>query len=209
MLEEELIEKVLVVDNFCPEIEQVIASAHDAGFSTWLPNKGRVGSSIYEGMGFWGHHALMLRSLIGATGRVLVPNSMFFRATNEDTEQAYIHSDRSTGAYTCVAYLSDHEEEYGTAFYRHIPTGLIEMPSFEDMEDMGIADEMTKDMVSRDDSKWEMVDFVEGKYNRAVIFEAPLFHSRIPLNGFGKDEKSARLVWVTHYYKLAGSGELF
>lgn len=209
MIEESLIEKVLIVDNFCDEIEQVIASAHAAGFSTWLPNKGKVGSSIYEGMGFWGHHALMLRSLIGATGRVVVPNSMFFRATNLGTERAYIHSDRSSGAYTCVAYLSEHDDEYGTAFYRHIPTGLIEMPSFEEMEDMGISKEMQEDMVSRDEAKWEMIDFVEGKYNRAVIFEAPLFHSRIPLNGFGNDEQSARLVWVSHYYKLAGSGELF
>lgn len=209
LADSEIVEKVLVVDDFCDEIEQVITSAHAAGFSTWLPKKGKVGSSVYEGMGFWGHHALMLRSLIGATGRVIVPNSMFFRATNESTEQAYIHSDRSTGAYTCVAYLSQHDDEYGTAFYRHIPTGLVEMPSFEEMEDQGIAEELQQDMVSRDESKWEMIDFVEGKYNRAVIFTAPLFHSRIPLNGFGKDEQSARLVWVSHYYKLAGSGELF
>lgn len=201
--------KCIVVDDFCPEIEQVVASAHAAGFSTWLPNKGKVGSSVYEGMGFWGDHALMLRSIVAATGKVVVPNSMFFRVTNEGMEQAYIHSDRHSGAHTCVCYLSDHPTSYGTAFYKHKPTGLVEMPTFEDMETMGIAEELTKDMVSRDPDKWELVDVVEGKYNRAVIFHAPLFHSRFPLEGIGHDENDGRLVWVSHYYNLAGDGSLF
>lgn len=47
----------LVIDDFCPELDQVRSSALAAGFDTWRPNKGEVGSSIYEGMGFWGDHA--------------------------------------------------------------------------------------------------------------------------------------------------------
>jgi len=200
---------ILIVDDFCPDIALVVASAKAAGFSTWLPNKGQVGSSVYDGMGFWGQHALMLAPIMAAVENVIVPNTMFFRVTNVGTEQAYIHSDRESGAYTCIVYCSEHEEESGTAFYRHIPTGLTEMPSFAEMKAEGIFEQMRDDMVSRNPDNWEQIDYVEGKYNRAVIFDAPLFHSRFPLDGIGTDEKDGRLIWASHFYKLNGDGQLF
>ena len=198
----------LVFDDFCPEIAQVIASAHAAGFDTWRPNKGAVGSSIYDGMGFWGDHALMLRALMRHAGGIVVPNTLYFRVTNADTERAYIHSDRETGTHTCVAYLSEHDEPSGTAFFRHKRTGLREMPSFAEMVGEGIFEELRDDMVSRDPDKWEQTDFVRGAYNRALVFPAPLFHSRFPLEGIGTTADDGRLVWVSHFYKMAGNGEL-
>lgn len=197
----------LVVDNFCQDIEQVIASVHNAGFDTWNPKKGEVGSSVYEGMGFWGDHALMLRVLTHTVGGVVIPNSMFFRVTNEGMERAYIHSDREAGNHTCVAYLSQHDQPSGTAFYRHKPSGLTEMPAVNDMTTLQW-EALKADMVSRDPAKWEQVDYVSGRYNRALIFHAPLFHSRFPLEGIGTDSKSGRLVWVSHFYKLSPTGEL-
>lgn len=205
---EELKDRVLVVDDFCEFADGVVQSFKDAGMGTWRPNKGRVGTSIYDGIGFWGDHALMLRAIVGSTGKVIVPNSMFFRLTSLDTEEAYVHSDRSSGDHTCVAYLSEHEDTYGTAFYRHKATGMLEMPSFEDMAKMGIEAQMTHDMAARDSDDWEQVGFVEGKYNRAVIFDAPLFHSRVPLTGFGNTEEAGRLVWVSHYFNLDSHGDL-
>lgn len=199
----------IVVDDFCSDIDRVRESVVEAGIGTWRPNKGAVGSSIYEGMGFWGDHVYLLRALVAATGNVVIPNSMFFRVTNEGMEKAYIHSDRESGAHTCVAYLSEHDQISGTAFYKHIPTGLTEMPSFAEMAEMGIFEQLSEDMVSRDPSKWEQIDFVEGKYNRALIFKAPLFHSRFPLEGIGDNSIDGRLVWVSHFYKLNGLGGLF
>lgn len=199
-----------VFDDFCPDLERVIASAKAAGFDTWRPNKGEVGSSVYEGMGFWGDHSLMLRALTIQVGGVIVPNSMFFRVTNPGMERAYIHSDRESGAHTCVAYLSDHPgEDFGTAFYMHRPTGLRAMPSFQEMRDAGTFDELKADMVSRDPDKWELTDYVRGRKNRALVFPAPLFHSRYPLEGLGTSVDDGRLVWVSHFYKMAGNGELF
>lgn len=200
--------KYFVVDDFCDYLDDVKDSAFRAGFDTWNPNKGEVGSSIYEGMGLWGDHAVMLRSLMFATGRVLVPNSMFFRVTNEGTERAYIHSDRESGDHTCVCYMTEHEEPSGTAFFRHKGTGLTEMPSFKEMNELGILGELKADMVSRDPDKWEQIDYVEGKKNRAVIFEAPLFHSRYPLEGIGKTKEEGRLVWVSHFYHIDRDGDL-
>ena len=199
----------LVVDNFCDDIERVKQSAFAAGFDTWNPNKGEVGSSVYYGMGFWGYHALMLRSLIRAVSNVVVPNTMYFRVTNVGMEKAYIHSDRESGNYTCIAYLTDHEEESGTAFFRHKRTGLIEMPSFVEMQATGVMDEIKEDMVSRDPDKWEQLDFVRGAYNRALIFNAPLFHSRFPLEGIGNTFETGRLVWASHFLKVNNLGELF
>lgn len=198
----------LVVDNFCDDLEQVKASAFAAGFDTWRPNKGEVGSSIYAGMGFWGDHALMLKALMRSVGCVVVPNTLYFRVTNEGMEQAYIHSDRETGNHTCVAYMTDHPEEYGTAFFRHRPTGLTEMPSFAEMQEAGLMDELKADMVSRDPDKWEQTDFVRGAYNRALIFPAPLFHSRYPLEGIGRTIDTGRMVWASHFYKLGPGGDL-
>lgn len=201
-------DNIIVIDDFCEDIDLVVASAHASGFGKWLPNKGEVGTSYYDGMNFWGHHALMLRPLMLAVKGVIVPNSMFFRSTNEGMEQAYIHSDRESGAHTCVAYLSNHTQPSGTAFYRHIPTGLTEMPSFLEMKELGIFDQLRNDMVTRNPDAWEQVGFLEGKYNRAVIFEAPLFHSRFPLEGIGTTPEDGRLVWVSHFFKMNGMGEL-
>lgn len=198
----------LVIDNFCEDLEQVKASAYAAGFDTWRPNKGAVGSSNYEGMGFWGDHALMIRALARAVGGMVVPNSMFFRVTNVGMERAYIHSDRESGNHTCIAYLTDHEQESGTAFYMHKRTGLKEMPSFQEMGDMGIFDELKADMVSRDPDKWVQTDYVRGAYNRALIFSAPLFHSRFPLDGIGDSFETGRLIWASHFFKMNTMGEL-
>lgn len=198
----------LVIDNFCSQVDQVRESALTAGFSTWLPNKGEVGSSVYEGMGFWGDHAPMLRSLTNVMGCIVLPNTLYFRYTLPGMEKAYIHSDRMTGNHTCICFLTEHEEKYGTAFYRHIPTGLLEMPTFQDMQDRGILDSLKEDMTSRNPDAWEMVDFVTGRKNRALIFNAPLFHSRFPLEGIGTSEQDARMIWATHFYKLLPNGEL-
>lgn len=198
----------LVVDDFCDDLSRVRASAFAAGFDTWRPNKGEVGSSVYEGMGFWGDHSVMLRSLMRAVNQVVIPNSMFFRVTNVGTERAYIHSDRETGSKTCVAYLSEHEEESGTAFFMHKRTGLTAMPSFREMQERGILDELKEDMVSRDPDKWVQLDVVRGRYNRALIFDAPLFHSRFPLEGIGTTHESGRLVWVSHFFNLDSAGAL-
>jgi hypothetical protein len=198
----------LVVDDFCPQLDRAIASAHAAGFDTWRPNKGEVGSSVYEGMGLWGEHAVLNLALMRAVGGPVVPNSMFFRITNKGMEHAYIHSDRESGSHTCVAYLTEHAEDYGTAFFMHKRTGLTEMPSFRQMQEMGILDELKEDMVSRDPDKWVQLDYVRGRKNRALIFHAPLFHSRYPLDGIGSELSEGRMVWVSHFYKISPTGDL-
>lgn len=194
-----------VTDGFSPHAERVRASALAAGFGTWRPNKGEVGSSVYDGMGFWGDHALMVAALMRAFGSPIVPNSMFFRVTNAATEGAYVHSDREAGEFTCVAYLSTHAEPSGTGFYRHRRSGMRSMPAFDEMRATPEEFERLKEeMVRGSEDDWELIDFVRGEFNRAVIFEAPLFHARHPRHGFADSAEEGRMVWVCHFMTLAG-----
>lgn len=193
-----------VFDDFCPDLEIVRASALESGFGKWTPNKGEVGSSIYEGMNFWGMHSLMLKPLALALGCPVFPNSMFFRVTKEDTEGAYVHSDRHAGAFTCIVYLTDHEEISGTGFYRHRETGFVEMPEIPEMKEK--YPNMPKEMVTGGEIQWEQIDFVRGIKNRALIFRAPLFHARIPKEGFSTTDEKGRMVWVSHFNTLREGG---
>lgn len=188
-----------VIDDFCDEILHVRSSAIASGFGTWNPSRGEVGSSRYDGMNFHGDHAFMLRALTRVLGVHVFPNSIFFRVTTPETERAYVHSDRSSGDYTCVVYMSQHDEEYGTAFYRHIPTGLEEMPTLEEMHDKPEYDGLKKDMVDGEGPNWQRTGFIFGKMNRAVIFRAPLFHARHPERGIGGNVEDSRMVWVCHF----------
>lgn len=191
---------IKIVDDFCPSIDEVRASALASGFGTWKPNKGEVGSSNYEGMNFWGRHSLLLHALAHYIGRPVYPNAMFFRVTNETTEGAYVHSDRESGDFTCVVYLSQHEERYGTGFYRHRQTGMTHMPSFAELrEQPELFDRLKREMVEGSDEHWAQLDFIHGVYNRAIIFDAPRFHARIPRHGFGQCAERGRLIWGCHF----------
>lgn len=197
---------ILVVDDFVKNPVDVRNSALAAGFGTWRPTKGEVGSSVYDGMGFWGDHAQMMFALTVAVRETIIPNSMFFRVTNESTEGAYVHSDREAGQFTCVAYLSEHgNERTGTGFYRHRRTGATQMPSFDELRsDPEEFDRLKTEMVRGSEDDWDMTEFVHGKFNRAVIFDAPLFHARTPKHGFAATAEEGRMVWVCHFMTLSG-----
>ncbi len=77
---------------------------------------------------------------------------------------------------------------------------MIEMPTFEEMKDSGIFEKLKDDMVRGEEKDWEQTDFVRGIYNRALVFHAPLFHSRWPKNGIGETSEDGRMVWVCHFH---------
>lgn len=191
----------MVVDNFVANPQKVRESALLSGFGTWRPSKGEVGSSIYDGMNFWGDHGTLLRGLARATQQQIFPNSMFFRVTNESTEGAYVHSDREAGDYTAIVYLSHHSEDSsGTAFYKHRETGMTHMPSFAELsDDPSFFEKLKNEMVEGSHEHWQQTKLVPGIFNRALIFEAPLFHARVPKHGFGFSPESGRMVWVAHF----------
>lgn len=191
---------IQVIDSFTPRIDEVRASALASGFGTWRPSKGEVGSSVYDGMGFWAKHSLMLHALAYYMRAPVYPNSMFCRVTNVDTEKRYVHSDRESGDFTCIVYLSEHDEKSGTGFYRHRESGMTHMPSFAELrEKPEFFEQLKREMVEGSEDVWESMDFVRGQYNRAVIFDAPRFHARTPKHGIGTTPEDGRLVWSCHF----------
>jgi hypothetical protein len=195
-----MLKSITIVDDFLEDPAAVRQSALAAGFGTWAPPSSKVGSGVYEGMSFQARHGSVFRSRTAAMGCPVFPNSIFCRITTPGMERAYIHSDREMGQLTCIVYLSDHPNDIsGTAFYRHRATGLREMPSVAEMEKNGTFEQFKKDMVEGSNEAWEQVDFVRGIFNRAVIFYAPLFHSRWPMHGLGSQPDDARMICATHF----------
>lgn len=190
--------QISVFDDFLPNPDQVRESALRSGFGTWHPNKGDIGAAFYSGVNFWGDHASCFRALHQRIGS-FIPSSMFFRITNPSMERALIHSDREYGERTAIIYLSQASSDVsGTAFYRHRETGMTEMPPLEElMRDPHFFEQFKRDMT--DESAWERYEFVAARYNRCVVFDAPLIHCRIPQVGYGSSESDSRMVWVAHF----------
>jgi hypothetical protein len=188
---------IRVIDNFLSDPEAVRQSALRAGFGTWRPNKGDIGAEFYDGVSFWGSHSTLFRALHEHFGP-LVPSSMFFRITNPSMEDALIHSDREYGDVTSIVYLSNAPGS-GTAFYRHKETGMTEMPSLDDLLKRPDFQNLRQQMLDASEDDWEVYEFVAGKVNRCLTFDAPKIHCRIPKNGFGATEDDSRMVWVAHW----------
>jgi hypothetical protein len=192
---------IQIFDNFITEWERVRQSALRSGFGSWKPLKGDVGLDAYAGMNFWGDHSFLVRGLWKQLGPVF-PNDMFFRVTNPSTDKALVHSDRASGDFTALVYLSPDREGSGTGFYRHRKTGLTEMPSLEDLvKEPKFFQKLYGDMLAATDDLWEQIDFVEARPNRCLVFSAPRFHCRLPKEGYGDTDESSRMVWACHFFR--------
>lgn len=192
---------IQIFDDFVQEHSRARASALRSGFGSWRPLKGDLGLDSYAGINFWGDHALMVKGLWERLGPVF-PNDMFFRVTNPLTDKALVHSDRSSGDFTALVYLSPDREGSGTGFYRHRETGLTDMPPLELMlQAPAFFEKLKVDMLDASEDCWEQIDFVEAKANRCVVFDAPKFHCRLPKEGYGDSDETSRMVWACHFFR--------
>jgi hypothetical protein len=117
------------------------------------------------------------------------PGLTFFRRSPlGQVEPNFIHTDRDMGDWTAILYLNpDPLAGDGTTFWRHRRTGA--MASTAD----GEAELLSEWQAWRDRSLWKPWRTVEARFNRLVLFPAPLFHSRaLPDNYGGLDD--ARLI---------------
>jgi hypothetical protein len=146
----------------------------------------------YCGIGLAGH-LLALPKWITAKFPQLTPKVSFFRKSPVgQIEPAYIHADYSMGDWTAILYLNENPPDGdGTTFWKHKDRGFTEVGEGFD----GSAD-------FNDQSKWERWCHVAGLFNRAVLFRAPLFHSRGIFENYGNGHQ-ARLIQV-----VFGTGSL-
>lgn len=151
------------------------------------------------------HHELGLKELVSeAVGYDVNPAISFYRFFLDKEKPHFdVHADNMYDQMASVLYLNPPcEHKSGTAFWRHKETGLEEMPNNEQVISWGHDPKewFTKFVTDwHDISKWEQVGFVAMKYNRFITYPTRLLHSRWPLEGFGKDKESARLIHVYFY----------
>lgn len=104
---------------------------------------------------------------------------------------AAIHSDLGWGTHALVLYLCDGPG--GTAFWQHKDTGACRI----DEGDAELFTQVRGDW--NDASKWDQRGVAEMRFNRAVVYESALFHSRWPLEAFGTDPQTGRLIAVAFF----------
>lgn len=190
---------ISIHDNFLRFPVQMRSSALSSGFGTWSPPKGDTGLPDYQGMNFWGDHATGVKALSALLGQIF-PSKMFFRITNPLVDRGVIHSDRMNSQFTALLYLTPSPPvNHGTGFYRHRRTGLAEMPTIADLPRYP---GLYEDMLGAREEDWEQTEFVEGKWNRCVVFDARLFHCRLPKLGFGQGDEGSRMVWACHFDRV-------
>ena len=74
------------------------------------------------------------------------------------------------------------------------------MPSMAELREREDFEDFKSQMVEGSENDWEQTTFIPGIFNRAIIFPAPLFHSRLPKNGLGDGtDETGRMVWACHF----------
>lgn len=104
---------------------------------------------------------------------------------------ASIHSDLGWGTHAAVLYLCDGPG--GTAFWRHKATNAERI----DVGNAALLEQVKDDW--EHDERWEQTQLIALKFNRCVIYDSALFHSRWPFEAFGNDPKTGRLVAVAFF----------
>lgn len=128
----------------------------------------------------------ILSKIKEATGIEPKDETMFMRMSPKGVHCPHkVHHDSLMGEYSLMLYLNDGEG--GTSIVRHNETGIGYAPE----------NEIFTHIIQKDQNnpeKWERVETVQMKQNRAFIFEANRMHCAEPIGGFGKDQSDSRIV---------------
>jgi hypothetical protein len=178
--------RVFEIDNFHPFPEKLRELALQQQFIDWMGPDGEVYKrvAILEIPG--------IRDMIeGLFGPVDMHGMAFRLNYNEEEPNAAIHSDLGWGTHALVHYLC--EGEGGTAFWRHKESGSVRI----DTGDNWLFEKVVRDW--NDELKWSMREMHHVKFNRALIYESALFHSRYPFKAFGDSPETGRLIVVAFF----------
>lgn len=178
--------QMIVIDDFLAGAPAVRNEALCSEFTDWQGPDGEVYKRICiaEVPGF-------REGLQRAVGRVEMLGMAYRLNYGGEMPNAAIHSDMGWGTHAAVLYLS--EGEGGTAFWRHKATGAIRIRP----GDVDLWRRIDGDW--GDASKWDQVHLCAMRFNRCVIYESELFHSRWPFEAFGADADTGRLIAVAFF----------
>jgi hypothetical protein len=130
-------------------------------------------------------------------GCKILPRATFARVTHCMLQAAphEVHCDKEMGAYGCLVYLSWPEEGAiaGTGFYRHIGSDSVMWQEGMGGHEINAA--------ANNPGAWEMREMAGWAFNRGVIYDARLWHSALPVGGWGDGNATGRLV-LTCFFDL-------
>ncbi|QWF19299.1 DUF6445 family protein [Lysobacter capsici] len=182
---------MIVIDDFLPDGAGARALALGAPYQDVLAPDGEVYRRVCvtEVPG-------LVPALEAAVGPVEMLLSGFRLNFAGEMPNAAIHSDIGFGTHALVLYLCDGEG--GTAFWTHKATGEHRI----EPGDVPLWHAVCGDW-DRPEA-WSQRELAELKFNRAVIYESALFHSRFPFAAFGTGPQDGRLIAVA-FFNLRGT----
>jgi hypothetical protein len=119
----------------------------------------------------------------------------FRLSLKSDYGRTKVHIDNTN--WSALVYLTANEFcRGGTKIYKHIETGLTAFPNSLELAALGLSQQEFDQQIilsdTLDDSKWEVMDEIEMKFNRCVFLRGDhLFHSSSEL--FGSNFENGRL----------------
>lgn len=188
-----------VFDDFLPNLMDIRREVIAAGFTTETHKDGLE----YKGIGKR-EYPEIYAAMSEALGYGIVPSLSCFRINyaGEDPH-SWVHSDECCAKYAAVMYMNLPEQCVGgTAFWKHIPTGLDYMPTVEERVASGVDPVEFGEAINRDThdkSKWEPVSMAGMKFNRMIMYPTNMFHSRMPFDAFGDCPENGRIVFVSFF----------
>lgn len=141
-----------------------------------------VGHAVFEGIAP-AQDTTTLAWLAAAYPSFRPTLSFFRKSPHGQDEPNFIHTDVDMGECTVILYLNDPPAAGdGTSFWRHRDCGAV-------------AGGLLTGDAGKDLSAWECWRTVPAAFNRAVVFDAPFFHSRAIRENYGQGDE-ARLIQV-------------
>ena len=130
-------------------------------------------------------------------------NGVFFTAFSkgEHAERVKVHFDEPTDWMSLIVYLTPNApSDSGTSFWQHRETGLTAKPTRQHALRLGSTPTELQLLLDQDGWKrtsWIETDRIGNVYNRALMFQAGLFHSAT--HHFGNNLRNGRLYQSFHF----------
>lgn len=185
---------ILVRNNFLADPQAEREAALAATYETITHN-----GLTYRGMSEQaeGPECAEIRALLNFhRGKIVTGYRRYLESEENET---YIHLDADIAKWTGVLFLNTPEQcKGGTAFWRYKQYGWQMQPTAAELEALGLDDEPA--LWSRvladghQERHWQMHEYVPMGWNRLLLFDSRLFHSRYPKRAFGTTTDDARLI---------------
>lgn len=205
--------RVVVIDDFLNEAARVVDIAAAAtpfppeGQTAYPGRRRQIGpgdpASAYV-MGVLQKVAPVIGQAFGVSGFGIVEASFSMVTTPPDAlspVQRLPHYDWADPRMVAVLHHLHHLPDTGTAFYRHIASGIerVDAESVsrlrQAMRDEDAQRGLSPGFTAETNDRYEKIFHVEGRFNRLVIYQGALLHSGYipPDFAFSDDPRSGRL----------------